>query len=120
MHRFRGELEFFSPDRDARGSRYIWLDPLVQVLFCLFKNMIGRFLDTSYLISGSFGREDQFIELQLKCRRISVLCCLDKKHHQKRNDGRACINNQLPRVAVAEIRTGDRPDDDDCRSKQKR
>jgi hypothetical protein len=38
---------------------------------------------------------------------------LDQEHHQKGHDGRAGVDQQLPRIAIAEDRAGDAPDDND-------
>ena len=47
--------------------------------------------------------------------RIAVLRVLNQEDHQEGDDGRAGIDDQLPRVGVMKSRAGQRPNDDDER-----
>ena len=52
---------------------------------------------------------NEFIQLDLDCRRVAVLGVLDQEHHQKGNDRRCRVDDQLPRVAEVEERPRDDP-----------
>jgi hypothetical protein len=60
---------------------------------------------------------DQLVELDLDRFGVPVLRVLNQKHHQKGDDRRAGVDDQLPGVAEAEKRAGDDPDRDHCHSK---
>ena len=62
---------------------------------------------------GLSARPNQFVELHLDGLGIAVLRVLDEEHHEERHNGRARINDQLPRVTVAEARARDRLAEDD-------
>ena len=47
------------------------------------------------------------------------MCALDKKHHQKRDNGCACVYYQLPCIAKAEYWPRDCPYDDDNHGQHK-
>ena len=70
---------------------------------------VRRLLDAGYVVSRIFGRQNQFVELQLWSQRIAALRRLDQKDHQERDDRRACVDDELPGVAEAEQRAGGRP-----------
>src|SRR5437867_1053418 len=55
---------------------------------------------------------DQLVELQLKRLRVAVLGALDDEDHQKRHDGRAGVDDELPGVGPAEERPGGGPQGD--------
>ena len=65
----------------------------------------------------AFGCADKFIKFQLNCFSISILCVLNQKDHQKRDDRCAGVDNQLPGVTEAEYRPGDDPHYNDANSK---
>ena len=44
---------------------------------------------------------------------VPVLHVLNQKNHQKGDDRRAGVDDQLPGIAEVEYRAGDAPDDDD-------
>jgi hypothetical protein len=58
--------------------------------------------DGGQFIARPLQCEDQFGELDLKRQRVAVLRRLYQKHHEKRDDGCARIDHQLPGVAVME------------------
>ena len=58
------------------------------------------------------ARENQRVELDLQRGGVAVLRVLNQEHHQERDDGGRCIDDELPGVAEAEERPADRPDDD--------
>ena len=55
-------------------------------------------------------------------RAIAILSVLNNEDHQKSNDCRPSIDNELPRIGVMEYRAGDGPGDDDeyCEQKSNR
>src|SRR5262245_2709072 len=56
---------------------------------------------------------NELVELQLDGLGVAVLGVLDQKDHQERDDGRACVDDELPRVAEMKHRPRDHPRDDD-------
>jgi hypothetical protein len=58
-------------------------------------------------------RANQFVELELDGVAIAVLGILNQKYHQERDDRRAGVYDQLPRVAELEYRARHAPDYDD-------
>jgi hypothetical protein len=77
----------------------------------LFQFRIGEMLNINHLILGLINRLDDFVELQMDSACVPVLRVLDQKHHEKRHDRRAGINNELPGVRILEVRSGDHPND---------
>jgi len=65
-------------------------------------------------VMGALGGPDQLVQLQLDGLCVAVLGILDEEDHQKRDDGRPRIDDQLPGVREMENRPGDSPDDDDA------
>jgi len=55
-------------------------------------------------------RANQFIEFELNGVTIAILGILNQKYHQERDDRRACVDDQLPRVAELKYRPCDAPD----------
>jgi len=49
----------------------------------------------------------------MHCFGVAVLCVLNQKHHQKRNDCRGGVDDQLPGVREMKGRSGQDPDKDD-------
>ena len=49
-------------------------------------------------VAGGLIDPDQLIELEMQRRAIAVLCILDKKHHEKCDDGCARIDYELPNI----------------------
>src|SRR5262245_14679214 len=62
---------------------------------------------------------NQFIQFYLHRFGVPVLCALDKKHHQKRNNSCARVYYQLPCIAKAEYWPCDCPHHDDNHSEHK-
>ena len=52
-------------------------------------------------VARGFRSPNKLVKLYVKCFRIAILGVLDQEHHQERDDGRACVDYQLPRVAKA-------------------
>ena len=70
-----------------------------------------EFFNVKKPIISRFKGTDQFIQFKLNGGRITVLCILDQEDHQKRNDGRASVDHQLPGIAKPEDRTQNCPND---------
>jgi hypothetical protein len=75
--------------------------------------VLGKRLDANKSIARS-THPDQFIKLRLNGRSITVLGVLNDEDHQKRNDGSARVDNELPRVGEVKQRTAECP----CRDNQ--
>lgn len=60
------------------------------------------------------------VELGLNGSPIPVLRVLDQEHHKERNDGRAGVDDQLPRLRKLEKWSRIGPDDDSGDAKNKR
>ena len=56
---------------------------------------------------------NELIEFQMDRFRIAVLRILNQEHHQESDDGRAGVDDQLPRIGKMKGRAGQRPDHDD-------
>ena len=63
---------------------------------------------------------NEFIKLCLNRRGVTILGVLNNEYHQKRDDRRPCIDDQLPGVGVMEYGTRDCPHDDNECCEQKR
>jgi hypothetical protein len=112
----RGQLLLSRTPSTVTTGRW-HVDALFQLVLCCLKYVIGRLLDAGEVVARVLGGDDQFVELQLERQRISVLRCLNEKHHQKGDDGGAGVDHQLPGIAVIENRASYRPYDHDrnCR-----
>ncbi len=55
---------------------------------------------------------DEFIEFDVHRFRVFVLGVLNQEHHEKRNDGGAGVDNELPRIAESKQRPRQTPKDD--------
>src|SRR6266480_117700 len=64
-------------------------------------------------VSRAFDGADNLIEFKMHCFGIAVLSVLNQKHHQKRDDGGARINDQLPGVRKMKSRSGEEPHQND-------
>jgi len=64
----------------------------------------------------ALGNAQEFVELDVQGNVVMVLCVLDQKHHEKRNDGHGGVDDQLPRIVVMK----DSPENDACDSQLKR
>jgi hypothetical protein len=92
----------------------------LQFLVQSLKFVFGQVLGIGEAIFRLADYQDQFGELQLQRHGVAILRVLDQEHHQERHDGGGRVDHQLPGVAVAEQRSGQRPDDDQRRRDQER
>ncbi len=63
-----------------------------------------------------FNGLDQFVELEVDGAGVAVLRVLNKEDHQKRDDGGARVDDELPGVGVVVERTSEGPYHDDSYS----
>jgi len=84
---------------------------IVSVPLCFFANslelflkageiFIGKFFQIDEFISSAFQRSNYFVEFQMSRFSIAVLRILNQKDHQKSNNCRPGIDNQLPRIRI--------------------
>ena len=57
-------------------------------------------------------RTNQLVELELEGVSIAILGVLNNEHHEKGEDRRAGVDDQLPGIAEPEDRARDGPNDD--------
>lgn len=61
----------------------------------------------------TLGCPNKFVELYLDCLGVASLGVLDQEDHQKCDDRRTRVDDQLPCVAKVKYRSGDNPGHDD-------
>src|SRR5881397_4037976 len=83
-----------------------------ELFFEIPKLFIGKVLEIDKLIARVFDRTNQFVQFEMHCFSVAVLCVLNQKDHQKRNDRRGRVDDQLPRIGEMKHRTGQEPDKD--------
>ena len=81
--------------------------------------IIGEVLDRGKFVFRPLHREDEFGQFKLDRQCIAVLGVLDQEYHQKGDDRRAGIDDELPCVAIAKERPGRDPGDDHQDRQQK-
>jgi hypothetical protein len=83
--------------------------------------LAGQMLDADKSVVRS-ADADQLVQLRLQCRAVAVLRVLNNEHHQKRNDRGTGVDDQLPSVRIAEIRSRYTPNEHDegCKDKSAR
>src|SRR5206468_3356912 len=83
-----------------------------ELFFEIPKLLIGKVLEIDKFIARSFDRSDEFVQLQMHCLSVAVLRVLNQKDHQKRDDCRGGVDDQLPGIGEMKHRTGQEPDKD--------
>jgi len=68
--------------------------------------------DINHFIVRLIDGLDDFIKFKMNGSSVAVLGVLNQKHHQESDDRGACINNELPRVGVVEVRPSQNPQND--------
>src|SRR5437763_41646 len=76
-----------------------------QRLFQAVQILVGKVLDIDKLALRALGRAHELIDLHLQHAKIAVLGVLNDKHHQKRNNRRNAVDDQLPALGEPERRT---------------
>jgi hypothetical protein len=82
--------------------------------------LFRQFFEIEERVVSALHGADQFVQLQLHGGAVSVLGVLDEEDHEKGDDGRPGVDDELPSVAVVEERAADRPDHDNTESQQER
>jgi len=80
---------------------------------------VRRILDASDMVPRIFGRENQFVELQLHSQRVTVLRRLDQKTIRNVTIVVPVLMTELPSVAKPEQRARDGPNKHDSHSQKK-
>ena len=62
----------------------------------------------------------QFVKLDLDGSAVPILGVLDQKNHEEGDDGRARVNDKLPRIGIMKNRPRDGPQEDHTHGNQKR
>ena len=66
--------------------------------------IVREMLDVDHLVLRLVDRLDDLVQLQMTGAGVAILRVLDQEHHEERDDGRAGINDELPRVRIVEVR----------------
>jgi hypothetical protein len=70
---------------------------------------LRQVLDVDQPVTRALHRGHELVELQLDGQAVFVLRPLNEKDHQERDDGRAGVDDQLPRVGPVKQRAGQAP-----------
>ncbi len=100
----------------ARRTSIVVLSSLArapELCFELLKVLVRKVLEIDEFIARVFDRANEFVQFQMDRFCIAVLRVLNQKHHQKRNDGRGRVNDELPCVGKMKGRSGNEPDNND-------
>jgi hypothetical protein len=115
--------------RAAAGARGI----MIVLLPINFRSRPGHFLKMGLFLAqlliaqlfrdckavpGSLCRDEQFIELCVNRLAVTILSVLDEENHQKGDDCRSRVNNQLPGVGKLKEGACDPPNYDDHHGKK--
>ena len=79
---------------------------------------LGRLFGRDELVAGPAHRSDHLVELEVERPVVAVGAGLDEKHHPERDDRRARVDHQLPRIGKVEHRPAHQPDEDDQHRKR--
>jgi hypothetical protein len=90
-----------------------FLAKFLKLFLELFQVLVRKILEIHQRISRAFKSTDNFVQLQMYCFGVAVLGVLDEKDHQKRNNGCARINDELPCVREMKRWSSECPNDDD-------
>jgi hypothetical protein len=74
----------------------------------------AKVFDVDQPVACAFQDCDDFDQLQLDRQRILVLRALNQEHHEERDDGRARVDHELPRIREAVEGPEQGPEDDDA------
>ena len=62
--------------------------------------LLRKILGVDEAVTGPLRGRNQLIQFQVQYQRILVLRPLNEEHHQKRDDGGAGVDDQLPRFGI--------------------
>jgi hypothetical protein len=79
----------------------------------LIQFFVTQFLNVEHLIACRGRCVDQLVQLEVDRLCIPVLSVLYEEHHEKGDDGCACIDNELPGIGEVEDRAAACPRNDD-------
>src|SRR5437667_12881800 len=80
-----------------------------QILVKALQLGFRQLLDASNAVFGPLHRDDQLAQLHLQRNGVAVLRVLDEEDHQKRDDRRRGVDDELPGIAESKKRTGGCP-----------
>jgi hypothetical protein len=83
-----------------------------------FQILVRQVFHGDQPVAGALDGGHDFVQLELHGQGVLVLRALDEEHHEERDDRRAGIDHQLPRVRKLEDRTAASPHDDDAQRDQ--
>ena len=90
-----------------------------ELRFELLKLLIRKVLEIDKLIARLFDCANEFVQFQMNCFGIAVLCVLDKEHHEESDDGCGGVDDQLPGIGKMKRWSGENPHEDDQHSSGK-
>ena len=85
----------------------------LELFFEFLQFLVGQIFEIDKLVASAFQRADQLVQFEMHCFGVAVLCVLNQEHHQKRNDSRGGVDDQLPGVREMKGRSSQDPDEDD-------
>ena len=85
----------------------------VKLLLQLLELFVGQLLEIDQLVARALESANELVELDVNRDRVPVLRVLDQEHHEKGDDRRAGIDDELPRIGKVEDGSGDGPPEDD-------
>jgi hypothetical protein len=83
----------------------VLFDPPVQLV-------LGQVLGDQEVVAGTVQGPDDLVELEMGRLAVPVLAGLEQEHHERRDDGRAGVRDEVPVRIEPEIRPRGEPDDD--------
>src|SRR5207245_2395705 len=100
----------------ARRTSIVVLGSLAhapKLCFELLKLLVGKVLEIDEFIARVFDCANEFVQFQMNRFGVAVLRVLNQKHHQKSDDGRGGVDDQLPRIGEMKSGASHEPDEDD-------
>ena len=73
-----------------------------KLAFDLRHFLVGALFEIDKPVAGGIKGAQELVQLEVQGAGVPVLGMLDKEDHQKGNDGRAGIDDELPRIRKAE------------------
>jgi hypothetical protein len=84
-----------------------------KLAFDLRHFLVGALFEIDKPVAGGIEGAQELVQLEVQGAGVPVLGMLDKEDHQKGNDGRAGIDDELPRIRKAEDGSRHCPREDD-------
>ena len=100
----------------ACGPFSLWRLRVRVVYEFLFQPVQFRFREIFQIhqvVARALSDADQFVELQMHHFGVAILRVLNQEDHQEGDDRRTRVDDELPRIGVAEYRPSRPPGDDD-------